>query len=699
MKRSRRFFVPGRRRSPTATKTTRLRTTFCGVWAVVACISMAPAVLRADEDAGLRSVFGFGAGNRALALGGAYTGIADDASAPLWNPGGLGWAQRRMFDASYTQLYGLGIDESYAALVVPSRTFGTLGLTFRQFSVGGIELRDDRNFVLSDDESNDQMQLTLAYGRAVANSAWSFGGALQLQRHRLAGFSDMGLGLDLGLGIRPAIALGQRSQWAQRLSLGVAMQNAVAPTLRLDQTSVPDPATARVGVAYWLPVARRYSVLFATDVEKTNSVSPRVHVGVETMFRGTLALRVGYNADMLTAGSGVRVGDISFDYVYEGNPISDVHRFGASWRFGMSVDEMRVAARAAEDAALETRLAEEFRKRQEQQISALLREAESARQSGRLDHALEFLGSIKVLDPESAAARDFEARCWREKAQQLEAAGSYTPAALAWGQLLVLQPGDGIAVAGQTRCRDLSDRRAARSQEIRRAYAAAVEAFGSEDFVKAKSGFARVLEMTPGDREAADLLQRTNEAIARRATNLVQLAGRLAREGLVREPLEMIEQARKLDPRTPGLAELEARLRAPRPASPSIPVAADQTGTVEDAAAPVIPPTRQKEIDDLYRRGLAAMKEGRPQEALRFWELVWELEPGNARVREHLKREYMTQGLESFAQGDLAEAIRRWEKALRIDPSDARAVAYLARAQEQQARTREILGKGQRGSQ
>ena len=45
---------------------------------LVVCATSADAA----EDGGARSVFGYGAGNRALAIGGAYCGIAEDGTAP-----------------------------------------------------------------------------------------------------------------------------------------------------------------------------------------------------------------------------------------------------------------------------------------------------------------------------------------------------------------------------------------------------------------------------------------------------------------------------------------------------------------------------------------------------------------------------------------------------------------------------------------
>ena len=158
------------------------------------------------EDDGSRSILADGAGNRALALGGAYAAIADDASAVIWNPGGLGWLQRKEFQASHTNLIGLGFNEQYASLVLPSWQWGVGSFTFRRFGVDGIEQRDDRNLLLADDLTYSETEFTAAYGRELG-SAWALGGGLKLRRYGLGEFNDSGLGLDLGLMVKPGLAV------------------------------------------------------------------------------------------------------------------------------------------------------------------------------------------------------------------------------------------------------------------------------------------------------------------------------------------------------------------------------------------------------------------------------------------------------------------------------------------------------------
>jgi tetratricopeptide (TPR) repeat protein len=145
------------------------------------------------------------------------------------------------------------------------------------------------------------------------------------------------------------------------------------------------------------------------------------------------------------------------------------------------------------------------------------------------------------------------------------------------------------------------------------------------------------------------------------------------------------------------LAALVARLERARRAEEAARRARAQQAAVESTppAAAALTPERRREVEELYRRGVAAMQEGRAADAMRYWELVWSFAPDHERVREHLKREYLTRGLELFAQGSLDASIQQLQKALQMDPADPRALAYLQRAQEQRSRTRAILGQGE----
>ena len=133
----------------------------------------------AMDDGGGRSVFATGAGNRSLAMGGAFCAVADDASAVIYNPAGLGLIARKELQASQTTLFGLGFNEQYASFVLPHWRLGTASLTWRRFGVDGIEGRDERGFLYEMLRADDpfvqqfgQLYLTAVYPGIVKGWHW-----------------------------------------------------------------------------------------------------------------------------------------------------------------------------------------------------------------------------------------------------------------------------------------------------------------------------------------------------------------------------------------------------------------------------------------------------------------------------------------------------------------------------------------------
>src|SRR5580704_7749274 len=88
-------------------------------------------------------------GARPVGMGGAFTAIADDSNAPLYNPAGIVQVQWNEVSAMYAQLYsGLTLysgdsttggdvshlDESYLAYVSRPSRFGSFGISWANFN-------------------------------------------------------------------------------------------------------------------------------------------------------------------------------------------------------------------------------------------------------------------------------------------------------------------------------------------------------------------------------------------------------------------------------------------------------------------------------------------------------------------------------------------------------------------------------------
>jgi tetratricopeptide (TPR) repeat protein len=102
---------------------------------------------------------------------------------------------------------------------------------------------------------------------------------------------------------------------------------------------------------------------------------------------------------------------------------------------------------------------------------------------------------------------------------------------------------------------------------------------------------------------------------------------------------------------------------------------------------------RKREIRHLHERGIKAMSENHTEDAIRYFEFVWSIDPDYQSVALHLKRLYLMNGMEYFADGKLDKAVQQWENVLKVDPADEQAIGYLSRAREQVARTQQILGE------
>ncbi|MCA9751976.1 MAG: PorV/PorQ family protein [Gemmatimonadetes bacterium] len=652
-------------------------------------------VVSGAEDGGTQSVFAHGAGNRALALGGAFTAIADDASAPVWNAAGLARLERRQLVVSQASLYGLEIDEQHLGLAWPDWRWGTVAFTARRLGVSGIDARDDRNVPLGT-FSDQELDFGLSYARPL-NDVWSVGGSLRFRRQQVSDFSANGFGADLGLHVRPLLAAGVEAPWAGRLTGGFAVRNAVAPSLRLDRDAVSEPTEVALGFAWRQPLGAERAATAAVDVEKASGVGAHVRAGLEVRPHSVLALRAGWNGDDVTAGLGVSWRLFAFDYAFENSEIDPVHRFGATIGFGVTTSESRRLAQDAEEERFRQRLAETFQRKQEERVDELLSNAERMLADGAIEEALEVVAAARALSPDHPRAGRIETQALFARAEREEQESRFAEAAILYGRVIAIQPDNVEAQNGLLRCRTESNLRAERTSRIRALFAEALDAFTDNKLLLARQKLRDILTLAPDDGEANAMLARTETAISSRAKTLVEQANRSIDRGLLDEASDRLAEADRLDPRVAGLTKAQKRLRdaelalqdAARKKREEL---AQATSAPEPAKAPTLSRKKRKEIEDLYRRGMEAMDANRSDDALRYWELVWLADPAYENVAEFLKREYLLRGLEAFSRGNLDDAISVWERAQAVDPNDEKTLGYLARAREQQARSREILG-------
>lgn len=239
-----------------------------------------PAVLLADfEDTGM--------GARAMGMGDAFTGLADDGRAVYYNPAGLGRQDRPELAADYAKLHaGLDDDSSlslaFLSYVQPlsargaAADRGALGVALRTFSLAGA-YRENAFYA--------------SYGRSFGRRL-SLGLSLKALQERYEQDAYTRADPAFGYGSEGSVDafsgdVGVLWSHHPRLSWGAALIDVNRPDLALKGTDRL-PMTARTGLGY-----RDGRTAVALDVRTRDGVL-RAGVGGERWFaRRTVAARFG----------------------------------------------------------------------------------------------------------------------------------------------------------------------------------------------------------------------------------------------------------------------------------------------------------------------------------------------------------------------------------------------------------------------
>jgi len=262
----------------------------------------------------------FGASARSLAMGGAPTGLANDAGALFYNPAGLEQVRSTELLFFHAEL-GLDARYQFLGIVQPLGRIGTIGLAGILLSSGGYErstLYEDLDQTFSENQSSLQLSLARSFGPV------SLAATYRSVNQSIADYGASGRGIDFSIFSRPS----------RMFSFGLHVQNVLAPELRLDHNLESFPLTLRAGGALHLAGGR---VRTALDVVRTGDAPLGFYTGVEYWSFPSVALRSGWDTvkSSYTAGAGYRRGAWQLDYALSDSPLGISHRMSFTWRFGV----------------------------------------------------------------------------------------------------------------------------------------------------------------------------------------------------------------------------------------------------------------------------------------------------------------------------------------------------------------------------
>jgi long-subunit fatty acid transport protein len=273
---------------------------------------------------------------RAVAMGGAFSALADDSGAVFVNPAGLaqfGTQEAAVDFSSYLQDAKMG-NLSYVGNAGENR-FG-FGATFT--TVGGLDKRGLNDAAGAVPElgsfSASDLAVTLAYAKAdiLPASMKGLDGGFSVKFIRSA--------IDSKTAMAAAVDAGAIYHATKKMNLSLALQN-LGTRMKFDEESDPLPLDLRAGALYR---ATPELNLTAEVSEYLQDDKFYPSVGAEYWFRKAFALRGGYKfgydtanlggAVGLSLGFGVKVAGLGVDYAFlPFGDLGNVHRFGMWLQF------------------------------------------------------------------------------------------------------------------------------------------------------------------------------------------------------------------------------------------------------------------------------------------------------------------------------------------------------------------------------
>jgi len=270
---------------------------------------------------------------RAVGMAGAFTALANDASATYWNPAGMVDITRTAVSLEQT-FWPADIQLSYASVVFAMPFLpGTWGVTARALS---LDPQKERTVFLPTGTGKEfdagDMSFGLSYAQFFTDK-FSAGGTVHFVHSGLAEKSVNTYVVDFGLIYRIGY-MGMR--------LGMMIQS-LGGKINYDSRDAKIPTTFKVGLSMAAYQRGAHSLLGVGEFSHPSDNTETVNLGAEYGFNQFFYLRGGYNLGYDSKGAAAGLGlkidttqtsNLNFDYGWEDlGFLGDAHRFSLGFSY------------------------------------------------------------------------------------------------------------------------------------------------------------------------------------------------------------------------------------------------------------------------------------------------------------------------------------------------------------------------------
>lgn len=233
-------------------------------------------------------------GARAIAMGGAFAAVANDASALYWNPAGIARMTRTELTFTYTQWIA-DINHSFAGVVLPMGRNNSLGLSAVFQTIGEIEqttIDQPRGTGLFFNAEDFAFGLT--YARAMTDFIW-VGATGKFIYQSIWNESATTIGLDVGMlldtgikGVKIAMVM---TNWGGDLKLDG--RDLIRGYDQMPESSINPHTEAKLSTEPW-PLPTNFRASLTTDL-----IGPYGALGVNQKNRVTAVIDVTHPNDQV----------------------------------------------------------------------------------------------------------------------------------------------------------------------------------------------------------------------------------------------------------------------------------------------------------------------------------------------------------------------------------------------------------------
>jgi|YelNatPaOPRAMG01_1025707.scaffolds.fasta_scaffold17094_2 tetratricopeptide (TPR) repeat protein len=280
-------------------------------------------------DFGTEPLFESGVGARPVAMGNAYTALADDVASIYYNPAGLSLIKAQEIIFLHYPLYE---DALYNAIAYAQTLldFGTIGLALYRYNAGTISGYDS-NDKKTEDFIFEEYKATISYARNLENKFY-IGANINFLNSFIKNNGSLGFGVDFGVLYEPF----------DFLRLGFVLHNLIRPiqTIGTEKEGIPQLYILGILLTKELGFLK---INITNDFSIGETENLKIRFGTEFIIYKFLNLRAGYDAGRYVLGSGVDILNGSVNYTFIINDyLENLHRIDILYRFGLSLDEQKV---------------------------------------------------------------------------------------------------------------------------------------------------------------------------------------------------------------------------------------------------------------------------------------------------------------------------------------------------------------------